>query len=204
MKLTITRHGESLANTLHIISNRDLPHPLTPYGRLQAETLAFRLIDKGITRIFTSPVQRAAETAEIAGEILSLPVTQSNALREYDCGNLEGREDTDAWQTHEHFIVEWLAGRRRDESPPGGETFNDIRNRFVPFIENLTREYGRTEEVVLLVTHGGILLLGLPHILSNVDFLKARTLPLDNTTIIEAEYSQGELVCRSWGDQVPT
>ena len=201
MKLTFTRHGESLANTLHIISNRDLPHPLTPYGRLQAKALAFRLLDKGITRIFTSPVPRAAETAEIAGEILSLPVTESHALREYDCGNLEGRGDADAWQTHKHFIVEWLAGRRRGESPEGGETFKDIRDRFVPFIESLVENPGGSDEHLLLVTHGGILLLGLPHVLTNVSFDKARSLPLDNTLLIEAERTQRGLICRVWGER---
>jgi broad specificity phosphatase PhoE len=36
MKLYVTRHGESEANILHIISNRDLPHPLTKKGSLQA------------------------------------------------------------------------------------------------------------------------------------------------------------------------
>jgi broad specificity phosphatase PhoE len=29
ISLYFVRHGESLANTLHIISNRDLPHQLT-------------------------------------------------------------------------------------------------------------------------------------------------------------------------------
>lgn len=202
MKLTITRHGESLANSLHIISNRDLPHPLTPYGRLQAEALAFRLFDKAITRIYASPVTRAAETAEIVGGILSVPVTTSNALREYDCGVLEGRGDEEAWAQHEQFIVDWLSGHRRDEAPEGGESFHDIKNRLVPFIETLVKEYGSSDENLLLVTHGGILLLGLPHVLTNVDFTKARNLPLDNTIVIEAILSEQRLVCLSWGDQV--
>ena len=202
MKLTITRHGESLANILHIISNRDLLHPLTPYGRLQAEALAFRLSDKGITRIYASPVTRAAETAEIVGGILSVPVTTADALREYDCGVLEGRGDEEAWALHEQFIVDWLSGHRRDGAPAGGESFHDIKNRLVPFIESLVKEYGSHDENLLLVTHGGILLLGLPHVLTNVDFTKARSLPIDNTIIIEAILTEQRLVCLSWGDQV--
>ena len=53
-----------------------------------------------------------------------------------------------------------------------------------------------------MVTHGGILLLGLPHVLTNVDFTKARSLPIDNTIIIEAILTEQRLVCLSWGDQV--
>jgi probable phosphoglycerate mutase len=201
MKLTIARHGESLANTLHIISNRDQPHPLTPYGRLQAEALAFRLSDKGLTRIYASPVTRAAETAEIVGGFLSIPVTTADALREYDCGVLEGRGDEEAWALHEQFIVDWLSGHRRDEAPEGGESFHDIKNRLVPFVESLVNDYGGSDENLLLVTHGGILLLGLPHVLTNVDFTKARSLPLDNTIIIETKLTEQGLLCLSWGDQ---
>jgi broad specificity phosphatase PhoE len=202
MKLFFTRHGESLANTLHTISNRDLPHPLTPKGQEQARALATSLMDKGISRIYASPVPRAAETAEIVSGILSAPMTITDALREYDCGFLEGRGDEEAWIIHQQFIRDWLAGRRREECPPGGETFIDIRNRFVPFIENLVKNFGGSDENLLLVTHGGMLLQGLPHVLTNVDFPIARTLPLDNTIIITVEPSQDGLVCRAWGDQV--
>lgn len=202
MKLTLTRHGESLANTMHIISNRDLPHPLTQKGREQARELASRLLDRGITRIYASPVPRAAETAEIVGGILSIPVTTADALREYDCGALEGRGDAEAWALHKQFIVDWLAGQQRDECPQGGETFEDIRNRIVPFIESLVKDFGDSDENLMLVTHGGILLFGLPFILANADHKKARSLPLDNTTIIEVELVEGNLVCLSWGDQV--
>jgi broad specificity phosphatase PhoE len=181
MKLYITRHGESLANTLHTISNRNLPHPLTSYGRMQAEALASQLLDKGITHIFTSPILRAYETAEIVASKLNLTFNVADALREYDCGELEGRGDEKAWRQHEDYIVNWLAGHRRDKCPQGGENFNDIRNRFVPFIEELIKKSSNSDKNSLLVTHGGILLVGLPHVLANVDFKRARTLPLDNT-----------------------
>jgi broad specificity phosphatase PhoE len=202
MKLYFTRHGESLANTLHIISNRDLPHPLTEKGRERAKVLATRLIKRGITRIYASPVPRAAETALIAGGILSLPVTTTDALREYDCGVLEGRGDEEAWAIHQQFMRDWLAGRRRDQCPPGGETFEDLRDRFVPFIESLVKDFAGSDENLLLVTHGGMHLLALPHVLTNMDFQKARSLPLDNNIVIATEPSQGRLICRAWGDQV--
>jgi probable phosphoglycerate mutase len=202
MKLYFARHGESLANTLHIISNRDLPHPLTLKGQDQARALAARLRDKSITRIYASPVPRAAETAAIIGGMLSMPVTTSDALHEYDCGLLEGRGDTEAWDLHEQFIVDWLNGNRRDECPLGGESFEEIRDRFVRFIDSLVKDFGGSDENLLLVTHGGMLLLGLPHVLTNVDFPTARSLPLDNTIVITAEPTQGGLLCRAWGDKV--
>jgi broad specificity phosphatase PhoE len=202
MKLYLTRHGESLANILHIMSNRDLPHPLTNKGREQARALASHLKDKDITRIYSSPVPRAVETAEILAGILSAPLTITDSLREYDCGILEGRGDEEAWMIHHQFMRDWLDGNQHEECPPGGETFIDIRDRFVPFIEKLVQDFGYSDENLLLVTHGGMILLGLPHVLTNVDFKIARTLPLDHTIIITAESSQGALVCQAWGEQV--
>jgi len=59
------RHGESIANTRHIISNRDLDHPLTPTGRQQSLLLAEKLKDSDLTMIYSSPIPRALETASI-------------------------------------------------------------------------------------------------------------------------------------------
>ena len=45
MRLYFVRHGQSEANVLRVISNRDLPHHLTDMGRQQAEALARSLAD---------------------------------------------------------------------------------------------------------------------------------------------------------------
>jgi probable phosphoglycerate mutase len=104
MKITFTRHGQSLANTLQIISNRDLPHPLTDLGRQQAEALSQTLSRTRFERIYTSPVPRAVETGQILSERLNSPLRIEPALREYDCGELEGRGDPEAWQIHQQFV----------------------------------------------------------------------------------------------------
>ncbi|HUE99260.1 MAG TPA: histidine phosphatase family protein [Anaerolineales bacterium] len=65
MKLYFVQHGESEANILHVISNRESPFRLTPRGRHQANTLAGNLRDVPVTAIFSSPIRRARETAEI-------------------------------------------------------------------------------------------------------------------------------------------
>jgi bisphosphoglycerate-dependent phosphoglycerate mutase len=59
MRLYLVRHGESEANVLGVFSNRGFKHPLTAHGREQAVGLAGLLAGKGISRIYTSPLQRA-------------------------------------------------------------------------------------------------------------------------------------------------
>jgi bisphosphoglycerate-dependent phosphoglycerate mutase len=80
LRFYFVRHGESEANSLHIVSNRDLPHGLTAKGREQADMLANQLASSGITKIFTSPLLRARQTAAILAHALGLEVVVSDAL----------------------------------------------------------------------------------------------------------------------------
>ena len=93
MKLYFVRHGESEANILHEISNRGWKHGLTEKGREQSRQLAQNLSASGISKIFTSPLRRAVETAQILALELGAPLEVTQALAEYDCGILEGKSD---------------------------------------------------------------------------------------------------------------
>jgi probable phosphoglycerate mutase len=158
------RHGQSEANLLQQISNRGWVHPLTSLGEQQAAALAGRLASEGITAIYTSPLQRAVQTAAILGQHLGLPYTVADALREYDCGELEGRADADAWQQYAWLREEWAAGRW-EARLPGGESLHDIRARFVPFIEALRQSPSMQAARLALIGHGGLFMVMLPFIL---------------------------------------
>jgi broad specificity phosphatase PhoE len=100
MKLYFVRHWESEANILHVISNRESPFGLTPLGRQQANTLANTLRDVPIAVIFSSPILRARETAEILARSFNQSYQVTEALREYDCGILEDKADEESWKLH--------------------------------------------------------------------------------------------------------
>lgn len=201
MKLYFSRHGESKANRLHIVSNRQLPHGLTDTGKVQAAALADHLLGKTITRIYTSPVPRAVETAVIVSSLIGVPSETSDALREYDCGILEGRGDDKAWEEHHRWVEKWIANRDRDRGPEGGETFDDIQHRFVPFIVNLVRENRNTEAEFVLIGHGGTYLFGLPSVLDNVDYDIILRHGFGDAMTITAGIRVGKLVCLAWGDE---
>jgi broad specificity phosphatase PhoE len=200
MKIIFTRHGESLANTLHIISNHDLPHPLTGKGRAQAAELADQLAGRPIQRVYASPTLRAHETAEIVAARLNLPLEVNAALKEYDCGELEGRGDEGAWARHSHFVHAWLAGEQQNQAPAGGESFFEIQQRLAGFVHGLVAEYSASEAEILCVSHGGTLLFGLPGLLTNLSLEWVRERRLGHTEIIVAENENDRLVCRSWGE----
>jgi broad specificity phosphatase PhoE len=58
--------------------------------------LAEKLKPVPISAIFTSPLGRAVETTKILSQTLGLPYQITDALREYDCGILEGKSDPES------------------------------------------------------------------------------------------------------------
>jgi len=197
MKLYFVRHGESEANIRHVISNYGSGFGLTERGKGQVHALAERLNDLPISTMYSSPVLRAMDTADILYQTLGLPYRVHEALREYNCGVLEGKSDEESWRLHHHYYEEWTLHRKYDDKPEGGESFVDIRNRFVPFIESLKRN---DDEDVLLVGHGGIFHLMLPLVLANVDDDYVRTHTIGHAECIVAELQAAGFKCLAWGD----
>jgi broad specificity phosphatase PhoE len=80
MKLVLIRHGRPDED------ERDRPHdpPLRADGRAQAETVAARLAREGITCIVSSPMARAAQTAQPLAERLGLPIEVVDGWAEAD------------------------------------------------------------------------------------------------------------------------
>ena len=199
MRILFTRHGESEANIQHVISNRDLPHKLTRLGIAQSLGLAEYLRRWSLSTILSSPVLRARETAEIISRALGIPFMPSPALREFDCGLMEGRGDDEAWAAHQAVTRAWDEDRDHDRHiPPDGESFNDMRARFLPLITDLTSGREKQTGDILLISHGGMLHQMLPLILLNVDRGFMNSHPLGNCALIETRPGNAGLFCISW------
>jgi broad specificity phosphatase PhoE len=198
MRLYFVRHGQSEANVLKVISNRGLIHPLTDLGRQQAAQLAQSLAPIPIAKIYTSPLLRAIETAEIVSAVLGLPFELADALREPDCGIMEGRSDEAAWAEHRRMWTTWLEDRHYDDRIEGGESFNDVRARFGPFCDRLLVDYGETSDQLLLISHGVLIYTMLSVTLANAEETFAEWRPIPNTGAIIVEPRSSGLVCLDW------
>lgn len=221
MRLYFVRHGESEANLLQEISNRGWKHGLTDQGRRQAAELAERLRLVQPAHIFTSPLMRAVQTAEILSQALDVPYTTTDALREYDCGIVEGRADPQAWELYRQAVDEWFNQGHWDFSIPSGESLTDMRCRFEPFIAALPSTVGASQpdlpdngkpvrspfnptDSLVLISHGGLLHSCLPFVLTNVTYRQAAEWPLANTAWVLVETRPEGLVCLEWGRNVTT
>lgn len=78
------RHGQSTWNVLDRMQGQTAHPPLTELGRQQAAHAAQALSTRGVTRILTSPMVRAQETAAIIGERIGVAVEIEPLLAEQD------------------------------------------------------------------------------------------------------------------------
>ena len=201
MKLYFVRHGESEANLLHEFSNRGFKHGLTDRGRQQTTILAQKLKGASVTKLFSSPLLRAVQTAEILANELGVPYEITDALREYDCGILEGKSDPASWDIYMTVWHDWTQHGHWERRIEQGESFLDIKERCVPFIASLIRGHQHSPDIIVLVGHGGIYRCMLPLVLGNVDFHFALEHQISNTGYVVAETRPEGMVCLAWCEQ---
>jgi len=207
MRLYFVRHGESQANVIKQFSNHDqTKHPLTAAGRAQARALAEKLRDVKFTAIYSSPLLRAQQTAQILNAARGLEIQTTPALVEHNAGELEGRADQEAWQAYSSLFETWLIQRDLDARIPGGESFNEMRARFMPFFTAVVNRFADTEAHILFVAHAGIFHSMLPLLLTNVGYTFGYKHILSNAALVLAEQRAEGLVCLSWDgvDLTPT
>lgn len=146
-RLVVVRHGESEANVRQVFAGQS-DSPLTATGRRQAEAVAAALAKEPITRVFSSDLARARDTASAIARRHGLRVEETPALREWDVGDLVGlsREDT---QARYGDVRPFFAPGSR---VPGGESFEDVVGRVTGFLEEIAPQV--LGETVCLVAHG--------------------------------------------------
>ncbi|GGL06057.1 bifunctional RNase H/acid phosphatase [Nocardia jinanensis] len=146
-RLLLLRHGQTELSVQRRYSGRGNP-PLTVVGREQADRAAKMLAAKGdISAIVTSPLGRARETAEAAGAALGIEVRVVEGLTETDFGEWEGLTFREAADRDPDLHAEWLG----DPSlrAPGGESFDEVRERVEAVRRDLVARYPGANIVVV-------------------------------------------------------
>ncbi|MEV0250706.1 bifunctional RNase H/acid phosphatase [Nocardia sp. NPDC050712] len=148
-RLLLLRHGQTELSVQRRYSGRGNP-PLTAHGRDQAAHAAKTLAAKGnIAAIVSSPLGRARETAEAAATLLDVPVRILDGLIETDFGDWEGLTFPEAAQQDPELHARWLGDT--SVTPPGGESFDAVRERIEAVRRDLVATY--PGENVVVVSH---------------------------------------------------
>ena len=197
VKFYFVRHGQSTGNATNIWTSAPHGFPLTERGHEQARAAGERLRPAGIDRLFSSHLVRAKETAAEIGSVLGLEPSAIDGVQELHVGVHEGSHDDEVAPIAESVFGAWLDTGDLSGGFEGGETGQEIISRFVAAVTGLAAEYpGQT---VAVVSHGGVLALGLAALCSNLAPQIVATHLLANCDIVEVELdADGRWRCVSW------
>ncbi len=155
----LLRHGQICgAEEKRFIGQTDAP--LDETGLLQARYWQTAFSEFPLDAVYSSRLQRCGHTArQIAGKT---PVINTDALNEIHMGDWDGKAFE---EIKTHYPEEF---KKRGENlaaycPPGGESFQNLSNRVIPFFnKTLASKKGNT----LIVTHAGVIRVIFCHVLN--------------------------------------
>lgn len=156
--LLFIRHAETASNLggADAVMSGCFDLPLTERGVHQAQVLGARLTEEPPPDIiYSSPLQRARRTAAAVAERVAREVSLLPALREIDCGAVDG------WplrKVQEHYPREWAQNNARSDPDfrwPGGESYREFRERTLQALRAIVDRH--PAERVMIVTHAGVI-----------------------------------------------
>lgn len=151
MILLIIRHGESEADLLDVHEGR-ADFDLTERGHRQAEAMASFVTEHySLTKLYASPLKRAAQTAGHLSEKTGLPILFEPDLMEHNNGQLAGLSREEADRRYPE-----IQGLPVELSVYGQESDADFRSRAVKALNRILAE-SAPDSVVAVVTHGGMI-----------------------------------------------
>lgn len=142
----LVRHGKTALNSARIMQGR-IDCPLSEEGTEQASKVARALRDSGITftRVYSSPLARAVQTAEIIAG--GKDITTDERLLEMDYGPYEGTDLNNLPPELKRFFSDFV----NEPAPDGMEPLKSVTGRLGDFLDELRSS--SPEGNVLITTH---------------------------------------------------
>ena len=148
--IKILRHGQAENNTKKILAGRSPGVNLTETGIQQAEQTGKMLELLNVSKIYSSPIDRALQTAEIVGKHCDLEIIPDQRLIELDMGKFTKMPYDEIFAKHGNVFLKFYEGN--DEvSENGVETFATVQKRVFDMVDFVVKNH--KNENVVLVTH---------------------------------------------------
>ena len=120
--LYLVRHGENRANITKEFSHKKVDYPLTQKGVLQARQTAEYFKDRHVDEVYSSPLRRAMQTAEIIAQTKGLPRHHSREPARGNSGHWKSTPPSE--ETWRIYLTPCGAGTRGGpKGSPGGENY---------------------------------------------------------------------------------
>lgn len=144
MKVTFVRHGQTDWNVKRKQQGR-MDIPLNETGIAQAEKTAELLKDEPFDAVYSSPLIRARQTAQIICRGRNLPIIIEERIIERDMGEFQGKD----WKSFDSYLFwDYNANVQYEKA----ESIRKFFQRVYEFLDELKGKTGN----VLIVAHGGV------------------------------------------------
>lgn len=160
--LLLIRHGENDYVKTGKMAGRIPGVHLNEKGQKQARALADALTHIPLKAVYSSPLERAMETAQPIAESHKLTILQEPDLMDTDIGKWQGKSLKMLRLTKVWKIVQNSPSRFRF---PEGESFVEAQTRYVGTLERIIQKHHKPQDVVAVVFHADPIKLAVAHFL---------------------------------------
>ena len=144
------RHGQAENNTKRILAGRTEGVPLTKIGIEQAEQIGKYLKPIDISAIYSSPIERADNTAKIVAESNSIDHKLDERLTELDMGKFTRMPYDEIFAKHGNVFLKFYSNDPII-SEHDVETFPHVQKRVMDMLDYIIKKHD--QQNVILVTH---------------------------------------------------
>jgi len=177
-EIGVVRHGETDWNTEGVLQGW-LDVPLNDRGRRQALEMAEKFADADCSRVYSSPLGRALETAEIVAAQLHLPPpTCDDGLKERNFGVIQGIPKSELAELNP-LLARQIVTRNPAAVFEQGESMDEFATRIGEAVMRIAAQC--PGERVLVITHGWVM-----------DVLTRHSSHLPRSTILHMKRKNGE------------
>lgn len=160
--LLLIRHGENELVKTGKLAGRIPGVHLNERGQKQAQALGEALAQVPIKAIYSSPLERAMETAEPIATSHKLQIIQEPDLMDTNVGKWEGKSVKVLRLTKVWKIVQHAPSRFRF---PDGESFTEAQTRLANVLERIVSTHKKPGDIVAVVFHADPIKLVISHFL---------------------------------------
>jgi broad specificity phosphatase PhoE len=189
--LLLIRHGENEYTKRGRLAGRLRGVHLNERGMQQAQELAKALRGAHVKALYSSPLERALETAKPIAHELDLVVQRHAGLLESDVGQWQGRSIRRLALTKAWRVFQRAPSRARH---PGGESLLETQTRVVSALEEICGDH-KARDLVACVLHSDPIKLAVAHFIGlPLDHMQRLSCDTASTTLLAIDSLGGRLI----------
>jgi len=184
MEIVFVRHGQTDLNRSGCIQGSSTNEILNGVGREEAEKAGSNFNSKKFDVIYSSPLKRALETAEIFTHDRN-DIIIDDRLKEIDFGEWDGQPVAKIEKKYPDAIDSWgQVGQSYIKYAPNGETFEELNQRCGQFLRDMADRYPNSK--ILVFCHGTLIRMMAAHYLTNGNMNNFET--IRNCALVKFNY----------------